>query len=76
MEIEAERKVENVCESLGHEPMMNDTHSSMNGSMTWVELKIVYMAARTIADYMEIIYSYANYSWHLWNMVLLTPPIK
>lgn len=29
-----------------------------------------------IADYMEIIYSYANYSWHLWNMALLTPSIK
>lgn len=62
IEIEAGRKVENVCGSLGHEPMVKDTHSSMNGSMTCVGLRTVYLAARTIADYMEIIYSYANYS--------------
>lgn len=33
-------------------------------------------ARRTISDCIEIIYSYTNYSWHPWNMVVLTPPIK
>lgn len=33
-------------------------------------------AYKIIADCIEIIHSYANYSWHLWNMVVLTTPIK